>query len=109
MQENQYDAYARKVWRNICPSKAELLLWLVLQGKVDTQDRLRRFNILKTDDCNCVLCGAVDESVQHLFFTCSFAWKVWTNYCQIWGITWVISNDPRLNFESWIATSVGRQ
>ena len=81
LQENQYDVFASKAWRNICPPKAELLLWLVLQGRVNTRNRLRRFNILRSDDSRCVLCEVADESVQHLFFTCQFAWKVWTSCC----------------------------
>ena len=109
MQENQFDISTSKAWRNLCLPKAELLLWLVLEGRVNTQDRLRKINVLRSDDTGCVLCGEADESVSHLFFTYSFAWKVWTTCCNLWGFKWVIASDPGLNFKSWLATPVGRQ
>ena len=92
-----------KVWRGLVPPKAELLLWFVVQGRLNTKDRLRRMNLLSSADYRCVLCFDEDENLPHLFFTCPFSWKVWGACCQWWGIAWVFSDNPAVNFDSWIA------
>ena len=65
--------------------------------------------MLRVDDCRCVLCSEEDETLPHLFFTCSFAWKVWGACCNWWGMYWVLSNDPAVNFESWISGKSSKQ
>lgn len=48
---------------------------LGLHHRLSTSDRLSRWGVA----CNpiCVLCGSDPESVQHLFFQCSFSNSVW--------------------------------
>ena len=65
-----------RIWHGLVPPKAELLLWFVIKRRLNTKDRLRSFNLLRLEDCRCVLCSDAEESLSHLFFTCPFAWKV---------------------------------
>ncbi|CAN1826521.1 hypothetical protein LINPERHAP1_LOCUS31589, partial [Linum perenne] len=50
--------------------------WKIYLGKVATQDNLQRRGFTLAN--RCVLCGSNEESVQHLFLSCSFAFDVWT-------------------------------
>ena len=102
-QIHQFDTSVSRVWRGICPPKAELLLWLVLIGRINTKERLTRLNILHNNDIRCVLCKTYDEDINHLFFTCHFAWRVWSCCCQWWEVSWVFADNPSTNFESWCA------
>ena len=96
-------SFAACVWKGVAPPKVELLLWFILLGRLNTKDRLLWLNILPADNYRCVICNEGEESISHLFFTCNFAWRVWSCCCDWWGLTWVIHSDPRSNFESWTA------
>ena len=41
---------------------------MVIQGRIQTKERLSRF--LKLENANCVLCGLDAETIQHLYFGC---------------------------------------
>ncbi|KAK9675972.1 hypothetical protein RND81_11G045100 [Saponaria officinalis] len=47
------------------------MLWLVVQGRLLTQDRLMRMRICQ-ENC-CFLCGVDEESHDHLFFRCQYS------------------------------------
>lgn len=49
--------------------------WLSCRGTLATKDRLRRWGI--AIDAECVLCSQHEESLQHLFFDCSFSKQIW--------------------------------
>ena len=102
----QYDTSVSKVWRGLCPPKAELLVWLLLLGRINTKDRLQRLSVLQNNDLRCVLCNSCDETIAHLFFTCDYTWRVWSFCCNWWGLTWVQSVYPRMNLESWSAVGL---
>ncbi|XP_074305178.1 uncharacterized protein LOC141640190 [Silene latifolia] len=58
--------------------------WLVVQGRLLTQDRLRRMHII--DQNCCVLCGVNEETHDHLFFGCVFSRKcknLVSDWCKI--------------------------
>lgn len=38
----------------------------------------------------CMFCNGELEYVFHLLIRCPFAWRVWCNLMQWWGLTWVI-------------------
>ena len=94
--------YTNKVWKSVAPLKAELLVWFVLLGRLNTNDRLSRLDIINNFDVKCVLCNDLPEEVDHLFFTCQFTWRIWSACCEKWGLKWVMPNDPRLAYESWL-------
>ena len=43
-------------------------MWLVIQGRIQTKNRLAKFQ--KLPNTICVLCGLEEEDIQHLFFAC---------------------------------------
>ncbi|GJW00473.1 RNA-directed DNA polymerase, eukaryota, reverse transcriptase zinc-binding domain protein [Tanacetum coccineum] len=51
------------------------ILWLAIQGKLMTQDRIMKWKsgvILK-----CPLCLGCEDSHEHLFFQCSYSFQIW--------------------------------
>ncbi|KAK4709940.1 hypothetical protein R3W88_004453 [Solanum pinnatisectum] len=57
----------------------EFILWMTLQNKLSTVDR-----VLKQVDANCVLCNTGHmENFDHLFYACpysSYVWKAMLNW-----------------------------
>ncbi|KAL8458487.1 hypothetical protein ACS0TY_036126 [Phlomoides rotata] len=50
------------------------------------------------DDLSCGLCGSYEESVQHLFFECSFSYQVWCR-CYAWLMSpMACASDPTSHF-----------
>ncbi|XP_062075250.1 uncharacterized protein LOC133779289 [Humulus lupulus] len=46
------------------------VLWLAIQDRLKTKERLYRFNVLP--DARCQFCTVEDETIAHLFFECPF-------------------------------------
>ena len=90
---------ANQVWQNLVPAKAELLVWFLVQGRLNTKERLHRLQVLINNDTMCPICNLGVENLSHLFFSCEFAWDIWSRCCQQWGLSWVVANCPRKNFE----------
>lgn len=51
------------------------MLWLAVQHKLSTRDRLVNWEMRIQD--NCVLCDSGKESHHHLFFQCPFSSSIW--------------------------------
>jgi hypothetical protein len=68
------------VWFSKCIPKHAFMLWLIIQGKLVTQDKLRIWNFKARNDLNmmcCLLCYSDLESHTHLFFECHYSAHVW--------------------------------
>ena len=102
-QMQQHNSEINKVWRKVAPLKAELFLWLVLQGRINTKVRLYSLNLLSNSDTRCVFCNQEDEDLSHLLFNCIYVWRFWCRCCNIWGMNWVMSNDSNTNFDCWLS------
>ncbi|XP_020261420.1 uncharacterized protein LOC109837536 [Asparagus officinalis] len=64
------------VWEKLNYPKHSFIMWLAIQDKLLTQDRLHKRGIIQSNQC--LLCeGAVAESRNHLFFDCNFSNCVW--------------------------------
>ncbi|XP_062114812.1 uncharacterized protein LOC133827425 [Humulus lupulus] len=63
--------WSKEVWGRFNIPKHSFMLWIVVQDRLKTRDRLRRFNI--SEESSCILCNGAEESVAHLFFDCSFS------------------------------------
>ncbi|GJS29804.1 reverse transcriptase domain, reverse transcriptase zinc-binding domain protein [Tanacetum coccineum] len=64
-------------------------MWLVIQQKLKTQDRLRQWDVGPSIDLNllkCPLCDLVPDSHDHLFFECSFSSHVWSKVRVLCGM-----------------------
>jgi hypothetical protein len=70
-------AWANVVWFSQCIPRHAFLVWLVMRGKLQTQDKIlgwyRRKNM---NMMCCLLCYYNIDSHSHLFFECSYSAKV---------------------------------
>lgn len=64
--------FAPAVWNRCVLPKKSFILWLVLLRRVITMHRLASWLELDIDS-RCVLCGGEQETIPHLFFSCTFS------------------------------------
>ncbi|XP_074300539.1 uncharacterized protein LOC141631816 [Silene latifolia] len=72
------------VSNRIMAPKHEFFIWLALQQRLLTQDRMVKMGFLQSNVC--WLCGQEEECHQHLFFSCTYSRKCLTvveNWLQI--------------------------
>lgn len=62
-------------WDPACLPKAGFFLWIALQHRALTTDRLARFGIMGPNWC--VMCKQSNEDADHLFLNCPFAQNCW--------------------------------
>ncbi|GJT35991.1 RNA-directed DNA polymerase, eukaryota, reverse transcriptase zinc-binding domain protein [Tanacetum coccineum] len=76
--------WCKTVWflQNI--SKHSFILWMVIQNKLITQDKLRSWG--SYDLMVCALCNQDNDSHQHLFFKCTYAEEFWGMAKQKMGV-----------------------
>ncbi|XP_057461129.1 uncharacterized protein LOC130751551 [Actinidia eriantha] len=67
-------AWPKIVWQSFIMPKHSFILWLGLKEKLMTRDKLQGV----IEDISCPLCNAAAESIEHLFFSCRIANKIWT-------------------------------
>ncbi|KAL0680878.1 hypothetical protein Bca4012_047725 [Brassica carinata] len=66
----------KAVWYKYATPKFSFILWTALNGKLSTGDRMIKWS--GSTDTACVLCRNHPlETLQHLFFDCSFSTQVW--------------------------------
>ncbi|GJV03161.1 RNA-directed DNA polymerase, eukaryota, reverse transcriptase zinc-binding domain protein, partial [Tanacetum coccineum] len=63
------------LWFSQCIPKHTFILWLAVQKRLSTQDRLARWYPSKTVSRS--LCNECPNSHEHLFFECKYSKKVW--------------------------------
>jgi len=64
------------VWCSHIPPKMSCCLLRALTDRLLTRSRLKHFGIANND--NCVLCNTHAETINHLFFSCSFSAYIWS-------------------------------
>jgi len=64
---------------------------------ISTRVNLERRGVV-VENSLCCLCGKEEKSYRHLFFICSFAWRVWSLCFEWLGVSFVSHNDPMSNF-----------
>ncbi|KAL8503461.1 hypothetical protein ACS0TY_022272 [Phlomoides rotata] len=98
LSEDTYKALSR-IWNKLTPSKFSGLAWRILRCRLPTRSALKKRNILTDgDDLSCGLCGSYEETVQHLFFECSFSYQVWCR-CYAWLMSpMACASDPTSHF-----------
>ncbi|XP_074298287.1 uncharacterized protein LOC141629136 [Silene latifolia] len=72
------------VSNRIMAPKHEFFIWLAVQQRLLTQDRMVKMGFLQSNVC--WLCGQEEECHQHLFFSCTYSRKCLTvveNWLQI--------------------------
>ncbi|GKD48256.1 reverse transcriptase zinc-binding domain-containing protein [Tanacetum coccineum] len=63
------------VWFSNCTRKHSFIMWMAVQGRLTTQDRLLKWYHYK--QVACLFCDSCPESLNHLFFECTYANEVW--------------------------------
>ena len=63
------------VWFSNCTPKHSFIVWIAILGRLSTQDRLKKWYPDKNMTCS--LCENCFDSLNHLFFECSYSIKVW--------------------------------
>jgi len=77
-EQREIEWWWRPLWKIKCPAKVKIFMWSAMEGKVPTWDILQKRNF--NGPGWCVLCKRAQESITHLFISCSFAVEVW-KYC----------------------------
>jgi hypothetical protein len=74
------------VWRGVAPLRAELLMWFIMRGRINTRSIPKRLHIVSDDgvECRCPFCEE-EETIEHLFLHCNFSWKVWMDVLKWWN------------------------
>ncbi|GJZ80021.1 putative RNA-directed DNA polymerase, eukaryota, reverse transcriptase zinc-binding domain protein [Tanacetum coccineum] len=75
------------VWYSYCIPRYSLHLWLVIHGKLKTQDKLRTWDITGELAMSCPLCGNQPDTHEHLFFECDFSTQVWDQMKGLAGLS----------------------
>lgn len=73
------------VWNAGGIPKHSFLCWLFVLNRSPTKDRLLSWGLQTSP--NCLLCNLASESRDHLFFSCCYAWDLWSRLCQRCGLT----------------------
>ncbi|XP_022030835.1 uncharacterized protein LOC110931762 [Helianthus annuus] len=74
--------WVKIVWFSQCIPRHAFNMWLVMRGKLLTQDKILQCDLSRRKSMNmmcCVLCYANVDSHEHLFFECGFSSQVWSS------------------------------
>ena len=64
------------VWFSQCNPRMAFILWMAMRCKLQTQDRIMRWN--NDTNMKCALCNNVQDSHNHLFFECLYSKHIWS-------------------------------
>ncbi|KAE8662915.1 hypothetical protein F3Y22_tig00113124pilonHSYRG00408 [Hibiscus syriacus] len=84
IQTENYSGPTEKIWQTIAKyrglQRIKIFLWLLASGKLLTNsERVRRH---MDTQAKCGLCGATEETINHLFRTCPLALEAWKRLVQ---------------------------
>ncbi|KAF5803513.1 putative reverse transcriptase zinc-binding domain-containing protein [Helianthus annuus] len=68
------------VWFSQCIPRHAFMMWLVVKGKLLTQDKILNWDLSRRKNMNmmcCLLCFENFDSHPHLFFECKYSTQVW--------------------------------
>lgn len=78
------------VWKSKVTPRIKFFAWLILMDRLNTKNMLARRNFNVQPNSLCVLChDNQEETIDHLFFACSFAKRCWDKL----GIVWVMDDN----------------
>lgn len=95
-------------WQKWAPLRAQLTLWFLAKGKLETSNFLTNINLIPIESSLCPWCSSLKESKAHLFFICPFARKVWCAMLDWWGIRAILHEDCITNISSWSSLVKGK-
>lgn len=80
-------SWAKVICHNCAPPKYMFIMWLLMHGRLATCQYLSSIGV-SVDD-NCSLCEGAVEMLDHLFFRCTLAAKVWKEVWEWCGVNQV--------------------
>lgn len=91
------------MWQSCSRGRNKLIFWLLLKDRLNTRNILRRKNRI-LDNYSCPVCSSnAEETMMHLFFTCSFSQWCWRFLNIRWNASLEIMDmivDARIQFNS---------
>ncbi|XP_049414575.1 uncharacterized protein LOC125877274 [Solanum stenotomum] len=72
--------WRRFICNNAAPPRWTFILYLALNERLQTRERLAAWGIV--DDLRCVLCSSGMDSSEHLFFVCKYSATLWRKILQ---------------------------
>lgn len=73
--------WAHIVWHKKFIPYHTIILWLALEKRINTRDKLLRFGVITNSTC--VLYNNGEEDINHLFFYCEYSAYIWGNILEI--------------------------
>ena len=73
--KGQIVAWHKFIWFPKAVLRFAFIAWMVMLDRLPTNDRFFRLGVSNTSSCQ--LCGSRWETIDHLFFSCSFSRQVW--------------------------------
>jgi hypothetical protein len=64
------------IWKNAAPPRVQLFAWLLVKGRIQCKANLYRKKIV--DSPACTVCGADQETPDHIILHCPFAAQFWS-------------------------------
>ncbi|KAK8993498.1 hypothetical protein V6N11_033593 [Hibiscus sabdariffa] len=86
--------WKKVVWIGLAPPKVEAFMWLILHEHVPVKVELLKRGVSLVADDSCPLCNQARETVEHIFFTCSVSWQLWTSLVSCLGVSLVLHQNP---------------
>lgn len=83
------------------PPRTLLYVWFLCRGRLKTGALLANLHVVSVFDSCCPYCGNLDEAIEHMFFTCLIAWRIWSDLLIFWGIEAVLHKNNHVNIMSW--------
>lgn len=84
--EEEHVIWSKMLWVSQNIPKHAFILWLVVQNRLITQVKLKKWG--SYDMMVCALCNEDSDSHQHLFFACNYAKQFWNRVCLKTGLHW---------------------
>jgi hypothetical protein len=99
-----------RVWDSWIATKVFVFSLQILQDRIPTRQNLRRRRVIVgANNTSCVFCGAVEESVDHLFVSFERISSIWYRVSRWLGKEYVSPNSITQVFEGFFGLGVGRR
>jgi hypothetical protein len=92
-----------RVCKSWAPAKRKFFMWLVLQGRCWTADRLRRGLPHPTA---CPLCDQEDKNINHILVSCVFTRQFWFHLLLWLGLAALCPSPSEDSLDEWWSSSV---
>ncbi|XP_019433997.1 PREDICTED: uncharacterized protein LOC109340726 [Lupinus angustifolius] len=98
---NPDNIFFKRLWLCNVPPKLRCLAWRVSKDGVPTLLNLASRGVLgEHDPVRCIFCGVEVESVDHLFYSCSWSYGVWQKVYEWFGFCSVFPIGVKCHFNS---------